>query len=200
LNKNISYSPVTIPFMIVMIVFSTLLIHSFIFIDIIGVAFRRLRFSSKIITLLLVASLIVNTRMYEIRAKTPIINLGFAEFFRIHYLSYIEKRISETIVALNVGEALVPILISVYFTIADISILLSIVVATMTTTIIMHSVAKPVGGLGIATPALVPSVTAISTTLTTGCGNPVVAYTSRTLIGADLLSITGYQGLEHTYS
>jgi len=201
LNKHIFYPPVTVPFMII---FSIILMLSlaFIFIDVIGVAFRKLGFSSKIIALLLTASLIgsiVNIPIYKIRTETPIINLGFAEFFGIRYpIPYIGKQISETVIALNVGGALIPVLISAYLIIADISILPNILVATMITTIIIHSIAKPIRGLGIATPALIPPIAAVFAAFITGGGNPVVAYVSGTLgtlIGADLLNINKISGL-----
>ncbi|MEM1545803.1 MAG: DUF1614 domain-containing protein [Candidatus Methanomethylicia archaeon] len=195
MSKHILYPPVTIPFMMLFLIL--LMLFTFlIFIDVIGVAFRKLGFSPKIIAFLLVASLIgsiINIPIHRIRTEIPVINLGFIEFFGVRYPTpYIEEQALETIVAVNVGGALIPILVSVYLIMVDIAILPSITLATVITTIVIHGVARPVRGLGIAIPTLIPPIVAVLAAFITGGGSPVVAYISGTLgtlIGADLLNI-----------
>lgn len=195
LSRRILYPPVAIPFMIMFSILLMLLVV-LIFIDVIGIAFRKLGFSPRIIVFLLIVSLIgsiINIPIHKIKTEMPVVSLGFVEFLRIRYpIPYIERQTSETVIALNVGGALVPTLISVYLITVDVLMLPNIIVATMITTIIVHSIARPVRGFGIATPALIPPITAVLAAFIVGGNYPVVAYISGTLgtlIGADLLNI-----------
>lgn len=195
MSKRIIYPPVTIPFMIMFSILLMLLV-ALMFIGVIGVAFRKLGFSPRVIAFLLVASLtgsLINIPIHKVRTEIPVISLGFVEFLGVRYpIPYIEEQASETVIALNVGGAVIPTLISVYLITVDISMLPNIIAATMITTIIIHSIARPIRGLGIATPALIPPIAAVLAAFIVGGNYPVVAYISGTLgtlIGADLLNI-----------
>lgn len=95
------------------------------------------------------------------------------------------------VIALNVGGAIVPVLICIYllpkapFIKTSIAILISMLIA--------YKLAKPVPMIGIRLPVLIPPVVAISLGLLFSPANPLpVAYISGVLgvlIGADLLNL-----------
>jgi uncharacterized membrane protein len=97
-----------------------------------------------------------------------------------------------TVVALNVGGALIPILVSLYLLVhtgmyARMLIGVSVVAA------VVHSLAQIVPGVGIAVPMIVPPLVAAGVALPLAFRRaPPLAYVSGsmgTLIGADLLNL-----------
>lgn len=104
-----------------------------------------------------------------------------------------------TLIAINVGGALIPVIISAYviFTITpDMWYVLKLIGATAVVTAIAYFAAKPVKGIGIAIPFFIPLLSAVILGLVLGGGLGIyaagigyVAGTVGTLIGADLLHI-----------
>ena len=97
-----------------------------------------------------------------------------------------------TVVALNVGGALIPILVSLYL-MAHTGMLGRMLIGTAVVAAIVHQIAYVVPGLGIAVPMLVPPIVAAGVALVLAFRRaPPVAYVSGsmgTLIGADLLNL-----------
>lgn len=100
----------------------------------------------------------------------------------------VERR---TIIAVNVGGAVIPVLIS-GFLITRVNPVEAII-GVFIMTIFIHMIARPVKGLGIAVPALIPPILAAAVALMISSENaPMIAYISGTLgslIGADLLNL-----------
>jgi uncharacterized membrane protein len=103
-----------------------------------------------------------------------------------------------TIVAINIGGAVIPGLLSLYL-LAKNRIWISGAIATVCVGVACYLLARPVPGLGIAIPIVAPPlITAIVALLTTRTKIAAVAYVSGslgTLIGADLLNLGRIQGL-----
>jgi len=97
-----------------------------------------------------------------------------------------------TIVALNVGGALIPILVSLYL-VARTGMLVRMLIGTMVVAAVVHSLAEVVPGVGIAVPMLSPPLVAAGVALLLAFRRaPPVAYVAGsmgTLIGADLLNL-----------
>jgi uncharacterized membrane protein len=97
-----------------------------------------------------------------------------------------------TLVALNVGGALIPILVSLYL-VAHTGMLGRMLIGTAVVAAIVHQIAYVVPGLGIAVPMLVPPIVAAAVALILAFRrSPPVAYVAGsmgTLIGADLLNL-----------
>ncbi len=162
--------------------------------DLIGLAFRKLGFSPLYSVLLLFLSLIgsyMNIPVKEIASKEPLISGRVIDYYWFRYVIppvEVERR---TLVAVNVGGALIPVLVSGYlFTKVDLPDLL---LAVFVMTVLIHMLARPVLGLGIAVPALLPPIMAALLALTISPEQaPIIAYISGTLgslIGADLLNL-----------
>jgi uncharacterized membrane protein len=97
-----------------------------------------------------------------------------------------------TIVALNVGGALIPILVSLYL-MARTGMLVRMLIATGVVTAVVHTLAELVPGVGIAVPMIAPPLVAAGVALLLAFRRaPPVAYVAGsmgTLIGADLLNL-----------
>ena len=99
-----------------------------------------------------------------------------------------------TMVAVNVGGALIPTMASIYLlsrsSIPTIGLSL---IGILAVTLVTHAVAKPVKGVGIATPAFIPPIAAAAMAFVLASSQPTVityvAGTLGTLIGADLLNL-----------
>ncbi|HDD44821.1 MAG TPA: DUF1614 domain-containing protein [Candidatus Desulfofervidus auxilii] len=106
---------------------------------------------------------------------------------------------SYTIIAINVGGAIIPILISLYLT-AKFGGIFKIILAVTTVTFITHRFAKPIPGLGITVPVFIPPITAALIALILDTEHaPALAYiagTLGTLIGADLMNLNRIKELK----
>jgi uncharacterized membrane protein len=98
----------------------------------------------------------------------------------------------EMVLAVNVGGAVIPSLLSLYL-LTHTGTPWRMLLATAVVSFIVHRIARPVPGLGIATPMFVPPIAAALTALLI---NPhwatptaYVAGTLGTLIGADVLNL-----------
>jgi uncharacterized membrane protein len=100
-----------------------------------------------------------------------------------------------TIIAVNVGGAIVPVFISIYLLMQMPAIVVPALIGVMIVTAIVHRFAMPVPGMGIATPMLIPPIVAALCGYFLGSSQhhrDAVAFISGvigTLIGADLLNL-----------
>jgi uncharacterized membrane protein len=97
-----------------------------------------------------------------------------------------------TVVMLNVGGALIPILVSLYLLVRT-GMLARMLIGTAVVAGIVHSLAQIVPGVGIAVPIIVPPLVAAGVALILAFRRaPPLAYVAGsmgTLIGADLLNL-----------
>lgn len=205
-------SPFSLLFLIVLMLIGFLLVP-LIFLNIIGSAFTRLGFSAweaVLIILFTLAGSFVNIPVTTIRSA-PIYPLG--RFFgargnRLLPILYQVPVFTETTtVAINLGGAVVPVVISLLLIAAAVGaagtgMLLLIALGILAVTVVTHLLAEPVPGLGIATPFFIPPITAALAGLLLGGGtgweSALIAYiggTLGTLIGADLLNWRTYGDL-----
>ncbi len=116
-------------------------------------------------------------------------------------MQYIIPRVTEwpgTVIAVNVGGAIVPTVLSLYL-LARNRIWFRGFVGIAVVTEVCHYLAYPVPGLGIAIPSFVPpiSATVIALVLSPRYAAPLayIGGSLGTLIGADLLNLGKIQGL-----
>ena len=148
----------------------------------------------------------LNVPLLEVESRVPIYVFRSVKFFGVSWrLPKVQMGVRKTLITLNVGGALLPIVVSAYLLLWSIpacsldpmsSYTKALVVLTIVT-LVIHRSARLVKGLGIATPAFVPPVTVVLATLLVDALSPVscpaqIAYiggTLGTLIGADLLNL-----------
>jgi len=112
--------------------------------------------------------------------------------FGVQYLVTRPVEPRRTTVAINVGGALVPTALSAYLVVHD-HIELVALLATAFVALVVHALARPVPGLGIAVPTLVPAIVAALTAFVVTVHDvAAVAYVAGSLgvlIGADLTNM-----------
>ena len=205
-NRVIIFRPLSLLYFI-FIIFLTFLLLPFIAITW-RIFSHSLGVSPVIVLIVFLSSLIgsnINIRIGAIESKRPVLTYREVYFFGIRWYLPEIRYGGRTLVTVNVGGALIPVLFSLYLLLYTIPIhevnlsiaYLKILIAFIIVTVIIHSVAKPIRGLGIATPTLIPPlITALTAALLYSLyvrTNPfIIAYiagTLGTLVGADLLNL-----------
>jgi uncharacterized membrane protein len=120
------------------------------------------------------------------------------DFFGMRYQVPVVSHWQGTVIAVNVGGAVIPTLVSIYLLIKN-QLWVKGLVATTIVAVILHWTANPVPGLGIAVPVFVPALaTAIVAMLMSRQYAAPIAYIGGslgTLIGADLTNLDKVRGL-----
>jgi uncharacterized membrane protein len=164
-------------------------------------AYMRLGISSGAALLLLFGSLIgsfFNIPVVELPAK-EVMSGQVVEFFGMEYVIPQVVEAPSTIIAVNVGGALIPTAMSLYLLIRH-GLWVRGAIATVVVAAVCHWLSQPVRGLGIAEPVFVPALTCgiVALVLSRDYAAPL-AYISGslgTLIGADLLNLGAVRGLD----
>jgi uncharacterized membrane protein len=196
---ELQYLPLALPFFL-FLVGLLLLIVVLIQIQVLQYAYAKLGLSSGAALLLLLASLIgsyFNIPLTELPER-EVRSGQVIEFFGMRYVVPVVADWPRTVIAINVGGALIPTLLSLYLLLKN-RIWNSAAVATLVVTVACYLLAQPVPGIGIAIPSLIPPIIAATAALLVARTNvAAVAYISGslgTLIGADLLNLSKVQGL-----
>jgi uncharacterized membrane protein len=183
-------------------VFFLFLIFLFVFIQVglISYAYERLGLSATVIFPLLLLSLLgsaINIPVTQL-SSGPTVSGQVVDFFGMRYVIPVRGQRERTVVAVNVGGAVVPTLISLYLLFTT-GLFGRGLLAIAIVSAIVHRLARPVPGVGIAIPLFVPPLIAAATGLLLAPDHaPALAYIAGTLgclIGADLLNLHRLGGL-----
>jgi uncharacterized membrane protein len=186
MENRVVYSPISILFMFLLAILLFVVV-GFLFLDLARTAFTKIGFSWEDALWVLLLSLLgssINIPIKKMECTMPVIRDGYVRAFGVTYRVPIMENVDcGTMLAVNVGGAIIPSLISLVVFVA----------------LVTNRVAKPVKGLGIVTPALLPPLTAAlaAMVLTYFFSSPheyvfLLAYvggTLGTLIGADILNL-----------
>jgi uncharacterized membrane protein len=119
-------------------------------------------------------------------------------FYGMRYRLPAPKQPCTTTLAVNVGGAVIPVLISLYI-LLKCQVPFRALLATGFMSVVIFRLARPIRGVGIGVPVLVPPLLAALIALIISPANaPPVAYVSGTLgtlIGADLMNLKKITGL-----
>lgn len=203
------FSPLAllILFGLLILVGLAVIVFPVLFLTAIGATFTKLGFSWRQALLILFLTLIgsfinIPVRTLASRPAIPVYDRYVAMYGRLYR---IPQQVPRTVLAVNVGGALIPLAISLYLLYDSVVIsggylVLGLALAGVAVvTVVTKLVARPVPGLGIATPFFIPPLAALFTALIFSLfagGVPaatvIIAYVSGTLgtlIGADLLNL-----------
>lgn len=180
--------------------FLLILLVTFIEIGVIRYAYERIGIDRRYAFSLLLLSLMgsyVNIPVAELPAES-MMSGQVIDFFGMRYVVPVVQDWPRTIVAVNVGGAVVPTLVSLYVVFkTGMPVRAAVGVAVVAT--IVHMLARPIPGVGIGIPTLVPPLVAAATGLVLAPGSaPALAYVAGslgTLIGADLMNLDRIRGL-----
>src|SRR6516162_4992681 len=196
---EVQYVPLALPFFLFFVGLFILLVI-LIQVQVLQYAYAKLGLSSTAALLLLLASLLgsyFNIPIAELPEREGRSG-GVIEFFGMRYVVPLVTDWPRTVIAVNIGGAVIPTLLSLYLLIKN-DILSSAAVAIAVVMVACCLLAQPVPGVGIAIPSLVPPIIAATTALLVAQRNvAAVAYVSGslgTLVGADLLNLGKIQGL-----
>jgi len=157
-------------------------------------AYMRLGMSSGAALLLLLASLVGSYFNIPV-AQLPgqrVMSGEVVEFFGMHYVVPVVENWPGTLIAVNVGGAVIPVLVSLYLLVRH-ALWIRAAIATAVVALVIHWFANPVRGVGIAVPVFLPAViTAILALVLARERAAPLAYVAGslgTLIGADLTNL-----------
>ena len=119
-------------------------------------------------------------------------------FFGVPYVVPVVRESPGTILAVNVGGAVIPVILSLYLLIKN-KFYIRAALGVVIVTIIVHMLATPVRGVGISVPIFVPPLVAAVTAMILGWRRAAplayIAGSMGTLIGGDILNLGRIQGM-----
>jgi uncharacterized membrane protein len=187
--------PPLIFFLMVAFFLVALIMLPFLMVGLIGEAFLRLGISPSLVFWLLILTLVgslVNIPIYRFENR-DLVGEQVVSYFGMRFRVPRPERAQATILAVNVGGALIPVALSVYL-ISQIDFGLSLPILLAVVTVVVNRLARPVRGMGIGVPGLAPPLVAAlgayilcPTELRAPCA--YIASTMGILIGADLLNL-----------
>ncbi len=199
LSGNLHFFPLTLPFILAFL-FLIGIIIALIEIGIIQYAYVKMGVNRRHVFAVLILTLLgsyVNIPVAALPAERMISNQEIS-YFGMRYVVPVVEELPRTVVAVNVGGAVIPTLLSFYLIMKKRMYgrtLLGVAIVTA----VVHWMAHPVEGVGIAVPIFIPPIVAAGVALLLARHSaPSLAYISGslgTLIGADLLNLDKIQGL-----
>ena len=187
--------PPLIFFLMVAFFLTALVMLPLLILGLIGEAFLRLGISPALIFWLLVITLVgslVNIPIHTFENR-QLVGEQVISYFGMRYRVPRQERTQASILAVNVGGALIPLALSGYL-ISHINFGVSLPILLGVVTVVVNRLARPVRGMGIGVPGLVPPLVAAlgayflcTPELRAPCA--YIASTMGILIGADLLNL-----------
>ena len=184
------------------IVFILIIVFVLVFIGLIGTAFSRIGFSSREVTILFLATFagsFINIPIATLESHEPVLTNAFVRVYGMTYrIPPISEESKKTVIAVNLGGALIPIAVSMYLLFKFPDIIPFAALGVLVVSFISHLVSKPVKGVGIVSPALISPIAAaifsiaISVEFLIANETFVLAYVCGvlgTLIGADISNL-----------
>lgn len=202
MDNRLVYSPVGMLLML-FLAFLLFIVVGFLFLDLARTAFTKIGFSWSQALFVLLASLLgssINIPVTNMQCSVPMVQERQIRFFGIPYrIPVVENMSCNTLLAINVGGAVIPSLISIALIIRFPASLFYALAGIAFVAILTNRVARPVKGLGIVTPALLPplsaALAAILMVYVWGAPHDLifliayVAGTLGTLVGADIMNL-----------
>jgi uncharacterized membrane protein len=198
------YFPLAAPFLLAFFFFLAIVV-AFVEIGVLEYAYERIGIKRRYVFGLLLLSLLgsyVNIPVAEIPGQKFVANREIFYYGMLYVIPSVQE-LPRTVIALNVGGAVVPTLVSLYLLFKH-EVYVRAVIGIVVVTAIVHALAQPVPDLGIAVPTFIPPLLAAATALLLSRQTaPVLAYISGslgTLIGADLMNLGKIQGIGASFA
>lgn len=183
------------PFLFLFLLLLGVFFFFFIQIEIVRIAFRKLGLPPVVIFLVLLASLLgsrVNIPLYSLTRSAFLFSESPATSPAASSISSMPS--NDAIIAVNVGGAVIPILLCLYLLPKAPG--LPTLSAVLCSALACHAMATAIPGLGVTIPALIPPLVAVLLSFIFSSKNKIpVAYISGVLgvlIGADIMNISHF--------
>jgi uncharacterized membrane protein len=183
------------PLQLVGLVLIVGLLLAFVQVGVLTIAFEKLGLSSHSAFMLLFASLFgsaINLPVVKVKAERPAME-DIPEKLRELMTQALRKFQGQTIIAVNTGGCLIPLMFSYYLIHYNQIDGLKVIGATLVVTAISHWASRPIPGVGIGMPVFIAPLAAAITAMAIDPENSApLAYICGTLgvlVGADLLRL-----------
>jgi uncharacterized membrane protein len=193
------YSPVEWPFLLALFLLFSLLVALVEF-RILHFAYERMGISPRYAMWILLLTLLgssINIPLAEFPSE-KVISGTVVHHRGMRYVVPVVHHWPATVLAINVGGALIPIILSLYLALKN-RLVMKTVLAVAAVALVMHHLAQPVRGVGITLPIFIPPIVAVvcSLMLSWRQAGPLayVGGSMGTLIGADLMNLGKIHGL-----
>jgi uncharacterized membrane protein len=197
--SNFHFFPLILPLVLLFFVFIMTLV-AMIEIGVLEYAYEKIGVNRRYVFTVLILSLLgsyVNIPVAELPAQ-QVLSGQKIPFWGMHCVVPQVSEWARTIIAVNVGGAVIPTLLSLYLLVKNGLYGQSLMGITIVA-LVTHGLAHPVYGVGIAVPVLIPpAIAAVTALLLARQRAPALAYITGsvgTLIGADLMNLDKLQGL-----
>jgi uncharacterized membrane protein len=196
--SSLHFFPLTPVFILAL--FALAVLVAFLQVGILRYAYEKIGVARRHVFAVLLATLLgsyLNIPVAELPPEEVVSN-QVVSFFGIEHVIPRVQEWPRTIIAVNVGGALVPTLLSLYLLVKR-RLYWPGLLAVALVAVVVHSMSYPVRGVGISVPVFIPPLVAAATAmLLARRAAPSVAYIAGslgTLIGADLMNLGRIQGL-----
>jgi len=193
------YFPITMAFLLFLALLFIFLIIA-IEVGMLSYAYRRMGVDRRYVFSLLILSLLgsyINIPLFQLPPE-QIVSNSYVDFFGIRHIIPLVQEWPATIIAVNIGGAVIPTILSLYLMSKNKLYSQSLVSIAIVTTLV-YFMAHPVRGVGITVPTFIPPVAATAAALIFSSKYaPALAYicgTMGTLLGADILHYADIRGL-----
>jgi uncharacterized membrane protein len=193
------YFPMDWPFLLGLSLLFALLVALLEF-RILHFAYEQLGISSRLAMLILLATLLgssVNIPLVRL-APEKVVSGTVVHHHGMRYVVPSVHRWPATVIAINVGGALIPLLLSLYLALKH-RIVVRSLLAVALIALVAHALAQPVRGVGITLPIFIPPIVAAACALLLSWrqAGPLayIGGSIGTLVGADLMNLGRVQGL-----
>jgi len=197
--SSMHYFPLAWPFILALFVLFGFLV-ALLELGILRYAYERMGIPPRYVLALLLLSLLgcaINIPIAELPPE-QVVSGGVVDFFGVRYVVPVVRQWPGTILAVNVGGALIPAILSLYLLLKN-KLYLRGILAVAIVAFVAHLLARPVHGVGISLPTFIPPIVAAIAAMVLGWRQAAplayIAGSLGTLIGADLLNLDKIQGL-----
>jgi uncharacterized membrane protein len=193
------YLPLSWPFFVALW-FLFAVLAALVEIGILGYVFETLGVSRRYMLLLLVCSLLGSYVNIPVAQLPPeYVRSGeVVDVFGVRYIVPVMRHRPGTVLAVNLGGAVIPVILSIYLILKHREFFQSFL-AIGIVTLAVHLMARPVPGVGIVVPIFIPPlITAVVAVSLSRCHAPALAYiagSTGTLLGADVLNLDKLHGM-----
>ena len=193
------YFPLALPIMLLLVVLAGV-VFFLIEVRVLRYAYSRIGIDRRHLYFWITLSLLgsyVNVPVYHLPDERVVSGVD-VWFWGVRHVVPVVENWPGTVVAVNVGGALIPLFLSAYLVYKN-RMGLAALVAVGVVTVVVHLLAHPVRGVGIAEPIFAPPLVAAGAALLLDRRRaPALAYVSGTmgtLLGADILNLDKIRGL-----
>ncbi len=197
--SSLHYFPLAWPFLLALAILAVVVI-GLVELGILKYAYERMGVPPRYVFGVLLLSLLgsaINIPVAQLPAE-EMVSGRLVDFFGIRYVVPVVEQWPGTVVAVNVGGALIPVLLSLYLLHKN-RMYVRGVLAVTAVALVTHQFAYPVRGVGISVPTFVPPLVAAFAAMLLGWHRAAplayIAGSLGTLVGADLLNLGRIQGL-----